>query len=511
MSQFLEIAEQLMREFNRPMSAKELTELGLKRKLFSDKLAGATPWQTMKSKLSVEVRRGGGVSRFIRTNPGRFFLRELADGLQVYEATPWEPPATTESVMVFPSSALDRPGLALQGVTDRTARRYASLLQSGICTAMPRSKAEGTEEYKQILTYILVRREDRVLAYRRGVYNHVEQMLRGADCIGFGGHVTDQDRTLFSDDDVGLFEAAARELKEELKLPDVDQRRLDRREALQLVGFLNDDSSDVGRKHFAALFIYETSDHPSWDQPQRGENSINQLRWVHPADPLLRIQNFEYWSQLALRQAYPKQVLGQPTFTVRSKRPFRLPHLLVLVGPLGSGKTQAARALRESFGYVEINSGRVLASLMNMDPVPQTPRDVFQAAAGEFIRRPDGPRRLAAAIHAAVSDTSAPRVLVDGIRHRATLEHLKELSEERRTATVFVHTPPDVAYSFYRSREQPDLDIKGFLALRSAAAEAEVESLIGVSDAVLHNWAGKDSYQSTIDRLMHEVGIARPG
>lgn len=508
MSEFLRVAEQLMREERRAMSAKELTDTGLKRRLFSDKLAGATPAQTMKSKLSVEIRRGGARSTFVRTAPGRFYLRELALGQELYEARPWEPPATSETVMVFPANVLTRASLAFQGVTKAVARRHQQLFRSGVCRPMPRSHAETTEEYKQVLTYILVQRGDRVLAYRRGVYNHVEQMLKGADCVGFGGHVTSNDRGLFSDDDVGLHEAAARELGEELKLPRVDRDRLVRRAGLDLIGFLNDDSSDVGRRHFAALFTYRVSDDPGWDQPQRGENSINQLRWIDPAAPSLRLQSFEYWSQLALRHVYTEHVRGQPTFVIRARRPFRTPHLLVLVGPLGSGKTQAARVLRDSYGYSEVNSGRVLAQLLGIPPVPETPREAFQAAAGDFIVRPDGPEQLASAIHGAVQESSDARVLVDGIRHRATLRHLKGMTDQRRTATLFVHTPPDVAFAFYRRREQPDLTIQGFLALRAAEAEAEVESLIEESNAVLYNWAGVESYQSTIDRLMADVSIA---
>jgi predicted NUDIX family phosphoesterase/dephospho-CoA kinase len=491
------------------MSAKELVDTGLKRRLFSDKLAGATPAQTMKSKISVEIRRGGARSTFVRTAPGRFYLRELVVGQEVYEARPWEPPATSETVMVFPAEVLTRPTLAFQGVTT-TTRRHLQVLRSDVCRPLPRSQAETTEEYKQVLTYILVQRGDRILAYRRGVYNHVEQMLKGADCVGFGGHVTCDDRGLFSDDDVGLHEAAARELGEELKLPSTDRERLVRREGLNLIGFLNDDSSDVGRRHFAALFTYRASEHPWWNQPQRGENSINQLRWIDPASPSLRLQSFEYWSQLALRHVYPRHVRGQPSFVVRTRRAFRTPHILVLVGPLGSGKTQAAKVLRDSYGYVEVNSGRVLAQLLGLPPVPETPRSVFQAAAGAFIMRPQGPQELALAIHAEVQACSSARVLVDGIRHRETLRRLKTMKEQRRTATVFVHTPPDVAFAFYRLREQPDLSIQAFLDLRAAEAESEVESLIEESDAVLYNWAGVESYQSAIDGLMTEVRIHKP-
>lgn len=508
MSQFLVVAEQVLRAEQRPLSAKQMTDLGFERGLFSDKSSGATPWQTMKSKLSVEIRSHGQESRFVRTAPGVFFLRDLAEG-RVYEAARWQPPPTDEQVMVFPSRALADSGLSFQGVTKTVRRRYDLLLRSGICHPMPRSEAEQTEEFKQVLTYVLVRRSDEVLAYRRGSYNRVEQMLKGAGCVGFGGHVAAEDRGLFSDDDVGLYEAAARELNEELRLPLPDRRRLESRVGLELVGFLNDDSSDVGRRHFAALFTYEVSDVSEWDRPQRGENSINQLRWIQPGDPTLRLQGFEYWSQLALRDLYPKQVKVQPSFHVRHRKAFVEPHLLVLVGPLGSGKTQAAKALRERYGYAEVNSGRVLAGLLGLDPVPVTPRDVFQEAAGDFIARPDGPRRLARALHEAVQAAESPRVLVDGVRHRSTLQALTSMTEGVRTAVVFVHTPPDVAFKLYRRREQPSLRIEGFLTLRAAAAEIEVESLIGQSDAVLYNWLGVESYQAAIDALMRDLGLPR--
>ena len=56
-SEFLIVAKELMEAERRPMSPRELVDLGLKRQLFSDNVAGKTPYQTMKSKLSVHIRR----------------------------------------------------------------------------------------------------------------------------------------------------------------------------------------------------------------------------------------------------------------------------------------------------------------------------------------------------------------------------------------------------------------------------------------------------------------------
>jgi len=513
MSEFLVVAEQLLRREQRPMSAREMTDVGLRERLFSDKLAGQTPWQTMKAKLSVEIRRGGTSSTFVRTAPGLFFLRDLIPNQgEVYEAKPWRPPPTTEQVMVFSAAALNDPRLAFQGVTSTFKARYRSLFQTSQCRAMERATAETTEEFKQVLTYVLVTRAGHVLAYQRGVYNRVEEMLKGANCVGFGGHVQEADSTLFSADDLGLREAAARELSEELRLPPEDRFRLDRGDGLQIVGLLNDDSSDVGRRHFAVLMRYEVSSSAAWDEPVRGEKSINRLRWIDPGDPGVGLASFEYWSQLALRHVFPKQAKAQPTYAVRHRAPFRKTHLLALVGPLGSGKTQAARVLTERYGYKEVNSGKVLADNLGIPPVPLTARHEFQAAAGSFISRPDGPETLARAISAAVAESESERVLVDGIRHRTTLRLLKQLEGALPTATVFVQTPADIAFEFYRSREEPGLTIQRFLALRGASAESDVESLIEDSDAVLYNWSGADDYGQAIEKLMADLRIeTRPG
>jgi len=75
----------------------------------------------------------------------------------------------------------------------------------------------------------------------------VEDFLKGAHCIGFGGHVTESDLTLFNAADFGLVDSAVRELSEELSLPLTDRERLRRHEGLTIIGLINDDSSAVGR------------------------------------------------------------------------------------------------------------------------------------------------------------------------------------------------------------------------------------------------------------------------
>src|SRR5262245_2603816 len=106
-SEFLRIAFQLFEKHRRPMSASELITLAYEEGLFSDKRAGRTPKQTMKAKLSVHIRKYGPDSPFVRTKPGRFYLRQLLiPEEKIYLAPPLRRPAGGERVLVFPSGLL---------------------------------------------------------------------------------------------------------------------------------------------------------------------------------------------------------------------------------------------------------------------------------------------------------------------------------------------------------------------------------------------------------------------
>lgn len=343
------------------------------------------------------------------------------------------------------------------------------------------------------------------MAFKRGSYNRVEDFLRGSHCIGFGGHVTSTDTNLFTGRDMGVAHSALRELFEELRLPKADQGRLLSGRYLKPVGLLNDDSSPVGRRHFAFLYRYEVSDDPAWDRPERGEKSVTQLRWLNAKSETVPLWGFEYWSQLCLREYFPWVAHMVTEFKIMRKAPLHPPHLLCVLGAVGSGKSEATRLLTREFGYTEINSGHIVAGLLGVPPVPTTPRDEFQRAAWDFIQSPDGPDRLATAIWRHAEQVGTGRVLVDGIRQRGTLARLKELAPAGRVGVLFVHTLPDLAYRFYRDREGRDCTIFDFLHVRNALVERDVERMIEGSDAVLYNWTGRREYQQAVRELMNAV------
>ena len=487
------------------MTPKEIVSVALRQGLFSDKRAGKTPHQTMKSKLSVHVRRNGESSPFVRTGPGKFFLRELLHpGQSPYYADPIKKPKSAEDVLVFNSRWFDE-ARRFQGIKKSWKKIYKDLLSPNVCSYLNRRDAETIDTHKQILTYVLVTRRGRVLTYRRGNYNRVEDFLRGAECIGFGGHVAGDDMDLFSVQDMGVTNCAIRELGEELRLPDEDKIRLRNGVGLSCVGVLNDDSSIVGQRHFAFLFQYEVSNARAWDNPERGEKSITQLRWLDPSRGVIPIWRFEYWSQLCLRAFFPDLVHTTAAYNIRRRRPIRPPNLLCVLGTVGSGKSEATRLLCTDFGYQEVNTGRIVADLLGIPPVPDTPRQLFQEAAWRFIQSVHGPEQLARAILDRIDQYQCERVLIDGIRQRTTLDNLRSLAGPRRVGLLYVHTLPDLAYQFYKERERTDCSIFDFLAVRNASVEFDVEDMIGQADAVLYNWIGLQAYRKTVRQLMQDL------
>lgn len=503
-SVYLHVADQVLQRQGRALSAKEIVAFAEADQLFPDTFTGKTPYQTLKSKLSVDIRRNGDRSAFVRTRPGRFYLRRLMSSFdQVYEAPPLRPPKTTERVLVFPSSSLDHLG-RFQGIKRRGRRLLTSLLKAELET-LDRYQAELTDTHKQIVTYVMVTQGEQVLTYRRGAFNRTEHFLRGSDCVGFGGHVTALDRNLLGEEDQGITQCAIRELREELTLPKRDQRRLDSGEGLSVVGLLNDDSSPAGRRHFAVILRYETSDDPGWKSPTRGEKAITRLRWLRP-DSRLELNDFEYWSQLCLRTYFRRMARGQPNTRVRRSTPFKPPHVICIVGQIGSGKTEASDLLRDELGYAVVNSGHILAEILKRPPVTEGKRPEFQVDADRFIKSPTGPNELAAVIAAEIKAADNPRVVVDGVRQRATFEALRTYAG-RRVAMLYIHAPPDVAYAFYNARSGGVHSLLEFVSVREAPVEAEVPLFIEIADAVIFNWYGREDYHRVVRAFFRRVTV----
>jgi predicted NUDIX family phosphoesterase len=188
-----------------------------------------------------------------------------------------------EMILVVRRALFDQLG-AFQGLCFEIDRYLPALLDRANNFFTPRAGAETNGELKQIIPYVILTHEDRVLHYVRGK-KAGEQRLVAKGSIGIGGHMNDGDEGLFALDLDAYNAGVQREVGEELRLNTTFTNTP--------VALLNDDSNEVGRVHLGVVHIFRL------DAPQvsKGEAMITELQFLDRAELLRRREAMETWSQ----------------------------------------------------------------------------------------------------------------------------------------------------------------------------------------------------------------------
>ena len=293
-SSFLRAAEAALDEHGRPMRVDQLTTFALRENFLSS--SGKTPTSTMRARLSENLRKFGFHSTIQRVGPNRFALRSW--GLQEYIAPPFKKNVPNEILACIPATSGIFPANEFGFLTDYTPlTTYISNPNNIIYINRP--QAELSAEIRQLVAYVMLRSHDgQILTYRRGTYSAAPKMLRGARCLGFGGHIQlDDAHSLFGQVDGGVFMASTREIAEEL----AGVTPL----GLRVRGAINDYSSPEGTRHVALVLDGILPEDYIEERTSR-ERAINDLRLMGPSELWTRFHEFEFWSQLLIRQFWPQ-------------------------------------------------------------------------------------------------------------------------------------------------------------------------------------------------------------
>jgi predicted NUDIX family phosphoesterase len=191
-----------------------------------------------------------------------------------------------EKVLVFPRSIFEQLGI-FQGFRTDVDRYLPVILDKKNNSFQPRAQAENNPTFKQIIPYVVVTDGKSILHYVRGK-KAGEQRLVAKGSIGVGGHINDEDHTLFAVGLQAFQDAVKREVCEELTV----QGPFDARP----VGLINDDSTEVGRVHFGIVHVLFRTP----EKVKKNEQVITQVEFI-PIDELkARREQMESWSQLCL-------------------------------------------------------------------------------------------------------------------------------------------------------------------------------------------------------------------
>ncbi|MBS3052832.1 MAG: NUDIX domain-containing protein [Candidatus Aenigmarchaeota archaeon] len=156
---------------------------------------------------------------------------------------------------------------------------------------MKRGLAEDNPSFKQPIAYVVVvnKKLRRVFAYQRSAgTGYTETRLRGKWSWGVGGHIEKIDETSKNP----ILASLERELKEEL---DINEKIRP-----SVLGYINDDSNDVGKVHFGILYLVETNHEEiklaGSEAQQCGMFTIQELEDICNSEGVI----VEDWSKIAL-------------------------------------------------------------------------------------------------------------------------------------------------------------------------------------------------------------------
>ena len=196
--------------------------------------------------------------------------------------------AQDEQVLVVERAVLAQTGM-FQGVTYDVERRLERLFAAGVPRFMGRPQAEQDPSFKQIIPYVVMSYNGKILSYVRGK-RAGETRLVGNRSIGIGGHINPVDEmTLFGGDFMETYlNAVRREVYEEVN---VNCDYTDR-----IVGLINDDSNAVGSVHLGVVHLWTLAS----DSVERREQMITQIGFMTIAELEAVRDTMETWSQLCL-------------------------------------------------------------------------------------------------------------------------------------------------------------------------------------------------------------------
>ena len=191
-----------------------------------------------------------------------------------------------ENILVVRRSLFDQLG-SFHGLNFETRKYLSALLSRGNNFFLPRSRAENDPTHKQIIPYVLIVFQNKVLHYVRGK-KAGEPRLVAKGSIGIGGHMNETDESLFALDELAYRAGVEREVNEEIK---IDSQFEDR-----IVALLNDDTTEVGRVHLGIVHVFKLAE----PKVEKREAMITGLAFLGKDELAARRESLESWSQICL-------------------------------------------------------------------------------------------------------------------------------------------------------------------------------------------------------------------
>jgi predicted NUDIX family phosphoesterase len=195
--------------------------------------------------------------------------------------------AQDEQVLVVQRKVFESAG-TFNGLELDTQKYLDKLFSPGVPRFIPRPQAEKDPSFKQLIPYVIMTCQGKILSYVRGK-KAGEKRLVAKRSLGIGGHINPIDWTLFTADPYKTYlEAVQREVAEEVSVETKYQDKV--------IALLNDDSNEVGRVHLGIVHLWTLNE----PKVSRKEQMITQMGFMTMAELQQVKDSMETWSQICL-------------------------------------------------------------------------------------------------------------------------------------------------------------------------------------------------------------------
>jgi hypothetical protein len=300
MDTYLEIAEKVLRQVRRPLSALQILRSAYELGFAPPHLKGRTQQKTMGARLSEDILHHREGSRFYRTAPGRFLLRELADAPDIPEELrqPIVARRRRRDLVQKRSLAFDWQAL-VEATGPEIVIDYNVVLDLISDGDFHYTSSAGDRPAEDVVVwaFVVVMKPGHVLSYRQGHYREDRDAFVQRRTIGFYTPVIDRDLSLFDRADHGIVSSGIKALATDLDLQDrsVWSALVDNSE---LRVFVCPEAEQV--RDLLAVVAFAC---PDWLDPTSKRLAINDLEWLDVRSPPNHREDFDPWSQAILFDA----------------------------------------------------------------------------------------------------------------------------------------------------------------------------------------------------------------
>ncbi len=190
---------------------------------------------------------------------------------------------SSEHVLAVPTHSLKK-FLTRRGLLTENTLEITGIISKKY-KFMTRSSAEVDANYKQIIPYVTIIKDDSVFCTRR-LKKSGETRLHGLISLGIGGHID-----MHCDAGKGdiIMRGLLREVDEELVAENIIVK------SLNFHGFINDDSNDVGKVHLGLFCTMSVAGEVAVRETEKLEGFFVPISSLEE-----RLNEMETWSQIVV-------------------------------------------------------------------------------------------------------------------------------------------------------------------------------------------------------------------